>query len=233
MTLSLLALISISSAAEVDLRGSWALQITTIVAAKVPVIGDIRSTTYTRVLIDLEEAEGQWTARHRVCETKTGGKIVKTVIPPEYIAAIPTRTYPVSVKQKDGKTTFDADTVPFTIGYDPAMCTQPPEDPSAACVVDSDNDGHPGVTVRVRPPFFAWNEIYLAQAAHTLLHGSAVSADEISGGVESRHAISKVLGATRSIFNRSPTSRVLQDECSFKMTRLPPGSTCAGIDWND
>lgn len=226
--LLLLAILHVAQAAP-DLTGSWGLEMQTTVAAKLPVIGDLRTTSTTRILIQLTPDGDQWTAHHEVCQTQTNSKIVKTEIPDTYIAAIPKKTYPVNVDSRAGVDHFALDMRPFFMGFDPATCGSPPEDPDSPCLVDADSDGHPGVTIRVRPPLFSWMEVYVAQTSRTLLDGVVVNGSEIAGTVEVRDATTTVLGATRSMFAHSPKTRILQDESAFVMKRIKVDATCADV----
>jgi len=229
VTLAMLISMSVGLAGEPDLAGSWALKTTSVVAAKVPVIGQLKSSSWSWMLIELERDGDGWRAHHRVCESKTSGKVVKTVIPPEFVAAIPPKSYPVEIAEVDGKTTYVADTLPFTLGFDPAVCARPPETTESSCLIDVDGDGHPGVTIHVRPPLFPWIEIYLSQMSHLKMSGWVVNEDLIAGSIAVEDALTGVVGASRSMFARSPTTTVLNDESTFSMRRLPAGATCADV----
>ena len=44
-----------------------------------------------------------------------------------------------------------------------------------------------------------------------------------------RELTTHVIGASNSLFARSPTAEIVQDETRFVMTRLGEGATCADV----
>lgn len=216
-----------------DLTGTWGLEIDSVSATKVPVVGELKSTTRTFVLLELsrdQAAEDQvvFEQQHRVCAAEAKGGLVKTRVPKGYVAAVALKNYPAVLRPDGDGWSYDADTRLFSIGYDRA-CGQVPSDPADACVQDPDGDGKPGVTVHAKAPAFPWVEVYVAQQAHPVLKGRVVDGDSVAGGMALKAQTTHVLGASNSLFASSPSVRPLSEESTFRMERLAQGAGCAEV----
>lgn len=226
ITLALSLLPSAGASSLPDISGPWALEIAAVNAAKVPVIGSVKSTSRTWILIDImQDARGQ-VQDHRVCAAEVSGGLVKTRIPAGFVQAIAPKRYPIELGL-DGR--YTADTLAYQMGFDTSCSKDPPTQADDPCVLDADGDGHPGGTIHAKAPAFPWVEVYVAQQVHPLLDGRVVSVDRIEGGVVLAEMNTQVLGASNRLFASSPTVRPLSEESTFQMARLSEGAGCAQV----
>lgn len=165
---------------------------------------------------------------HVVCGGVVGGGLVKTKLPPAYLSSVPAKSYAVTTHATGAELRFQADLGTYRAGFDPTCATVPTEatDP---CVTDWDGDGAPGATIQVKIPMYAWTDVYVCQQNHILLDGVATSADRVEGGLEILDLQNSVIGATRSLFARSPSSTVVQSASTFTMARLATDAGCEQV----
>lgn len=222
-----------SEATAPALSGAWGLEIAAVSAARVPVLGDLKSTSRTWILLELRDAGGPAAGstldqRHRVCAAEVRGGLVRTRIPRAYVDAIVPKHYPAIVQQDGQGWLYDADTRPYQVGVR-ADCAAVPTQADDPCVEDTDSDGKPGATVHAKAPAFPWVEVYVAQRAHPVLSGRVVDVDHVEGAVAFRALQTEVLGASNRLFASSPTVRPLDQESRFRMERLSGSGDCQEV----
>ncbi len=220
-------LMALAGAQELpDMSGSWLLEYRVVTKNRIAIVGDIRSRSSNYVLVELERTDKGWTQGHRVCGAEVNGAVVRSELPAAYLEHVPVKRYPVDLRADAGKVRLTADFGPFVTGYDPERCSAPPEVPDSPCVIDWDEDGNPGATVKVKVPLFRWTDVYLAQRNHLGLDGTVSSRDRVDGRVVVHSMATKVLGAANKLFARSPTAALVPDESHFAMKRLAADATC-------
>lgn len=211
-----------------DLAGTWRLEVVLASTAKVPVVGDVEGASVSVLEVTIARDGDGWTQRQEVCgvRVKGGGKVARTTLPEAFVRSIPPRTYPAAIDARDGRWHYRADTGLEAVGWDPSAARFP-ERPGAAGVVDSDGDGDPGATIRMRVLGLGTEEMYIAQRAHTVLDGWVVDPDRIEGRVNVLALDQTTLGASHPLLDRP--SGIQPDEASsrFTLTRVPPGTACA------
>jgi hypothetical protein len=230
MTLAL-ALLPFATAAPPeapDLEGTWALHMVVTTANDLPIVGALKSHSNTYVRTRLHRSADGWVQDHTVCGANVGGGLVRTRIPPSYTARVPTKTYPVQLLSREETFAYRADIGVFGVGWDP-RCTYVPTEAGDPCEVDFESDGNPGATIEVKVPMFEWAEVYVAQRNHLKLDGNVVSNERIEGDIEILEIVNHVLGASKSMFARSPKSAPVAGESHFVMTRLAEDADCEAV----
>ena len=193
---------------------------------RVPVIGRITTSSEAWALARVEDNGDGLSQEQRLCGGLVRAGAVKSQLPPEYIASVPSKSYDVRLLEDGDQLMFEADTGKFWSGHDPS-CAHLPVDPDDPCVLDSDKDGRPGATVKVKAPLFKWVDVYVAQRTHLVLSGRVTSADRVEGLAEMWQMDTHVLAATNRLFARNPKVWIVPEESRFTMVRVADGATCA------
>jgi len=214
-----------------DLQGSWALEMVGRSAAKVAVLGEVESTARTGVLVQLDRQEdGSWVQIHTPCGSRiTGGGLVTTRIPSAYFHKVPTKVLAPQITEDGDALRYAVDLGRFIAGWDPTRCSAVPTEVDDPCVLDWDEDGKPAVTIQVKIRPFSWVDVYVAQQTHPALDGHMLGPDRVEGRLRVTEVDNQVLGASNRLFATSPTSRMLDDQCTFSMTRVAATATCAEV----
>ncbi|MFT7520314.1 MAG: hypothetical protein ACI9MC_002459, partial [Kiritimatiellia bacterium] len=133
-----------------DLQGLWAAHFELATATKVPIIGDLVSHTHQWALLDARAVDGGADVLQTVCSVQILNPAMTSEVPDAWVRSIPPRTWRATVLPAGlGVFTLYADLGVAITGYDPEVGPLPitASDPAT---VDQDDDGHPGVTLRVR-----------------------------------------------------------------------------------
>ena len=212
-----------------DLTGTWALEMAVVSAARVPVVGDVKSTSRTWILITVApDGLGGLVQDHRVCAAEVKGGVVHTRLPARFIAAIPPKRYAVQLAPHGDGWSFAADTGTYAMGYDTACSATVPVEQSDPCVRDPDRDGLPGATIQAKAPAFPWVDVYIAQRMHPLLEGAVISVDRVEGAILLATMETRVLGASNRLFASSPQVTPMAGQSRFRMDRLAD-SSCSAV----
>lgn len=216
-------------AAPPDLAGTWRLEVTLASTVDLPVVGVARGASVSVLAVTLAPtAEGGWTQRQEVCSVrvKGGGAVVRTSVPEAFLRALRPRAYAATVTEAGGAFRYRADTGVEIVGWDPSMASSLPraaDDPGAA---DTDGDGAPGATLRLKVAGLGAQRIFVAQRAHTVLEGWVVTRDRIEGRVEVLALEQATLGASHPLLVRDTVLHADERHSAFTMTRTPEGRAC-------
>jgi hypothetical protein len=208
--------------------GPWALEMRVVSAADVPVIGEVRSTTVTRGLLEGVAGLGGEAQRYTVCDVALAGQRgrIRSTLPEAFIRALPVRD--VLARFEDGRYRADLGVVP--LGFDLAASGGAlPRSAGDPAVLDFEGDGAPGFTVLVDMPLFPTVAIHLVQVTASVLEGEQVDGDRVAGRPRVSRLEQRVLGASLPAFARSPRIRPVDGAGSFELRRLPEGSTCREV----
>jgi hypothetical protein len=213
-----------ASAAEVDLSGTWRLDLVVATRAHLPVLGDIHSASRNVLLVTITRDGDGWIQRQKVCAARVEGEsgLARTLIPQAFVDSLPPRSYPVTLEGDR----YVADPGPESVGF---RGTALPTSAKDATVVDQDHDGAPGVSVRVDVPMFGGADVWVAQRGHSVLDGRVVGPDRIEGEVDVRQLQQVTLGASNRLFAHSVHAIPDPAASRFTLTRLPDGATCADL----
>ncbi len=211
-----------------DISGTWGIELTLVSASRVPVLGEMDSTTITYGRLRGEQGVDGWTQRYEVCDVDLldRGSIVTSSIPDAFVAALPARTVrPRSAAADDGWR-FSMDLGSTHMGYDPDISARPPTSASDAAITDPDGDGAPGATVLVSIPLFSEVEIHITQGTTLSIDGAGLDPDTIRGQAHVSYLEQNVVGASNRLFARSPSIQPVNELSTFTMVRLPDDASC-------
>ena len=215
-----------------DVRGAWAQEQLTTSVSKIPIVGEVTSTTRALLLLQIEQRGAQLTVHERICDveiTSTASR-VRTIVPRAFQRASSGVTRPARLVRQGGQVHLVQPPKLQVLG---ARLSKPrhealPTEPDDPRVVDGDGDGEPGLTVLVRGVIDG--EIYVAQRGWNELLG-VVEPGRIDGTV--RWATEQVvLGASRMLLDSSPNSHPHPSpkRHTFRTRALGKGvATCAQV----
>jgi hypothetical protein len=218
--------------AAIDLSGTWAQRWTQTAVSRVPVVGRVRTTTETLLLLTIEQHGDALSIDQQVCaiDVSSGSGVVRTIIPDAFVDALPTSA--VEARLDLGGTTagirdwqsVDVVGAALTDASNDAL----PTDANDVRVLDPDADGHPGMTVLVRG--MVDGEVYVVQRGQSELRTSYVSSERIEGVVDWT-AEQVVLGASARVLRNSPPTEPDPDPARnrFVTVRLDAGATCSTV----
>ncbi len=215
----MLWLTSAAFAAELA-SGSYALSIRVSTVANAPWLPTIRSTSTSRVLVELEEADGQWSQTAKVCRVDIdAGRLARLEIPDAFVAALAIRYSTPIIADGHYRVDLGLDRVGFIGDTLPTRADQ---------AGDWDGDGFPAATVRVRFGGIGGGQLFIAQAAWFVLDG-IVTERGATGKLEVLRFEQRTLGgnpgwlATETTLSADPT------RSSFNLEPLVAGAGCADV----
>ncbi len=211
-----------------DLAGSWSMELSVATKVVLPVIGGLANWTNSNLIVEIRREGDQWVQSHRTCSVVMGSSpaLARTVVPTAFIAALPVRSYPLSLSFDGDHWVSFADPSPLAVGFDPRLGPMPTSLESPA-IVDFDGDGQPGASVDVEVPMVSLKgQVWVVQNGHTLFRGESVSSQEISGRAVVLRLDQYTLGATHPLLVSNPRIVVVPEKSRFVMRRLPAGSGC-------
>jgi len=217
------------AASEEDLVGTWRLEMHTVTGASIPVIGTTRTQNHSLNLMHTwREGEG-WRGEHVACsvQVETGIKLARTTLPPAFVEAVPLVRYPFVVEEKGGRRHVAMDLPGTDLGFDPQLSGgRVPQDRDDAGVADTDMDGHPGVTVHLEAPLFGLIKNYIVQHTVSIMRGEERAPGLIEGDLTMTEFQQRTIGASNMLFRGNPRIRPIDGVATFRMVRVPEGSTC-------
>lgn len=221
------------TAPALDLTGTWKLTLRVANRAAIPLLGDTTVWSVSTYLATVRWDGEQFIQHHVVCdiETRSTRRIAEHVLPLAYVRAMPEKTYPLGLTPDGDTLGFHADLALIHIGYDPLATggSLPVEDQDNGLIEDWDGDGHPGATVRLKVPVLGVVEVYMVQRMHALIAGVVSSPDLIYGQLALPIVEQRIVGASNVLMRGNPRVEPDPDNSSFRMVRLPQGTTCAEL----
>jgi len=213
-----------------DLTGTFGLAQVAVAAAKIPVLGDVKSATLTWSLLTITRDDAGLHQRQEVCAFEILGRnlFAKTRVPPGYTKMLPIRVTEPGLRWDGAAWRWDVDMGLLPVGYDPKLGPFPTTatDPGVA---DTDKDGHPGATVLIDVAIFGTVEVYASQATRVSMHGTVQDADHVAGALSVDAVDQLVIDASNRIFVQNPRVHAVQEGSTFRMARVPAGTTCDGV----
>lgn len=219
-----------AAAEPTDLTGTWAQRQITVSNVDVPVVGTTRTPTVSLLLVEATPADapGAFDLHLTTCGITMGSDAdpARTVVPDAFVSALP-EVDRRAVIGDDGTYTVD-----WLTQVHGARLTDPENDalPTSADdprVVDQDEDGRPGLTVRVTG--LVDGEVYVAQRGRDRMVGRL--ADGRVDGLVEWTSEQAVLDAEVELLRTPVPSRPEADPAAhvFGLRRLPAGATCADV----
>jgi hypothetical protein len=212
-------------AAAGDLEGTWRLDMSVRGVTRLPVVKDSLTDTVTVGLVVVRREGERLVHTQRVCavDIRDSSPLAKTTLPLALLASLPDTVVDASLV--GGR--YSVDLGVSHLGYDPARTGGAlPAGPSDPAILDTERDGRPGATVRVKVTGIGEYGIEVVQRSRALLDGT-FDGEAVRGGVRTVEFEQRVLGADHPLL-RSPPQVEHDDAAStFSLTRLPDGATCA------
>ena len=186
------------SEVALDLSGVWAMVQITSEIAKIPIVGNRTRTTTTYLRLIIEQTGDALSILETNCGTNIddGTVMVSTTIPDAFLRSLGVTeraAHLESVSEADPSTGNPSPerriVFPWSTQVLGARLEDPendalPTDAADPRVFDQDNDGHPGMTVRVEIMGLIGGEVYVVQRNRNRLIGTVVSPGFIQGTIE-------------------------------------------------
>jgi hypothetical protein len=183
---------------DFDLSGVWAMVQITSEIVQIPIVGERTRTTTTHLRLIIERSDDAFSVLETHCATSIddGTMMVDTTIPDAFLRSLgvterAARLELVSeIEQSTGNLSPERRVVfPWSTQVLGARLKDPekevlPTDVADPRVFDQDNDGHPGMTVRVEIMGLISGEVYVVQRNRNRLVGTVVSPGFIQGTIE-------------------------------------------------
>lgn len=209
--------------------GTYRLEMIMASITRIPFFGSSISASKSVSLVEIRQNGAGLTQSHRVCDFRVleDSKFIKMIFPEKFIAALAKHIYPIHLGQDEHGWAYRADLGVERIGYrahgaEDKLPTKI-DDPA---VVDWDNDGHPGATLKITIPLLPAGELYVVQRGQSILTGRVVRPGTVEGGIEVRHFEQKVLDAWPGFLARSPEIEPRPQESRFTLSLVAADSTC-------
>mgnify|MGYP001112701627 CR=1 FL=1 len=183
---------------HLDLSGVWAMIQITSEIARIPIFGNRTRTTTTHLRLIIEQRDDALSVLETNCGTNIddGTVMVNTTIPDAFLRSL-------GVTERAARLELVSETDPATgtpslerrivFPWNAQVLGARLEDPENEAlpmdaadprVFDQDNDGHPGMTVRVEIMGLIGGEVYVVQRNRNRLIGTVISPGFIRGTIE-------------------------------------------------
>lgn len=213
------------------IEGVWAQKLVYGAINDIPAVGQTNGTTTTIQRVELQRSGTALTMMTEPCaiEIDDGTTVINTIVPDAFLHSL-------GVTDRAGHLQFDAGRWQFVqdrklqlrgVHLDQPETDALPTEASDPRVWDQDQDGNPGVTVRISG--LTDGEVYLVQRDFHSLDG-VVDVDRIDGLVDwSTEQV--VLGSDNPILNMQTQSATDPDASAsyFLSTRVEASSDCSSI----
>ena len=238
----------ISAPAGLDLSGVWAMVQITSEIVQIPIVGERTRTTATYLRLTIDQSGANLVVLETHCATSIddGTIMVQTTIPDAFLRSLGVTERAARLElASDVNQPTDAHSsnprivFPWTTQALGARLKDPeseplPTDVDDLRVFDQDNDGHPGMTVRVEIMGLITGEVYVVQRNRNRLVGTVVSPGFIQGTIE-WETEQVVLGASSSFLESEGQGIPDSDPKRnfFLAKRIGPMLDCADIQQMD
>ena len=215
-----------------DLQGTWAQRQITHTITAVPLVGDIRSTTTSLLLLKVSQQGPVLTLTEHLChvDIRSESDKLRTIIPQRFLHALSGTTRKVTLVRKGDSWTYTQHPKFVVQG---AMLKNPredalPQNEDDPRITDPDGDGKPGLTVLLRG--IIDGEAYVVQRGWNKLVGRVVGDGRIQGTMAWAMEQS-VVDASSLFLDSSPKTRPEKgaDKHTFDMVKIPQGMSCSAL----
>lgn len=210
-----------------DLSGTWAEVQVTAVKVELPVLGEQRSKTMATLLLRVRQEGTRLVITEEVCELETVGstKAIKTSYPPAFLRALSGLVREAELRRDSAWSYLEAGTL-RTAGASVEVNAPLPTQADDPRVLDSDGDGHPGLTVEISG--LIEGQVYVVQRGRSQLQANLHATDRLEGPLKFSSE-EQVIGASHELLTKKPPTRPDPDESFFRRRRVPANATCAEV----
>jgi len=179
---------SMAATAPPDLSGSWAMVQVTSDYVEYPFAGRRKRTTYLMLRLEIDQSGTSLLIRETHCSAYVddGTDFVATEIPGAFLRSIGEVERTASLHRDGSGWRF---VYPWGVTVHGAVLEDPARDPLPTDaedprVFDQDEDGKPGITVRVTILGLGGGEVYAVQRLTKHLEGPVISEDRLEGLID-------------------------------------------------
>ena len=198
----------------------YLLEMKVVTSARIPFAGNRDVVTRSLARVRFFKNGDTWIQEQTPCAVEVEGGRVS--FPEAFVANLPTRRKPVSLAE--GKYRFDPG--PAFVGI-PVGTKVLPTKKNDPMVLDHDGDGHPGATIQLSVPVFGTVELYLVQASHSVLKGTATE-EGFAGEIEVIRLEQSTLAASVGVFAVSPKVELVDGASTWSI--LPDTEGRCSVD---
>ena len=236
------------TAAGSDLSGVWAMVQITSETVRIPIVGERTRTTTTHLRLVIERNNSGFSVLETHCAASIddGTMMVETTIPDAFQRALGVTERAAHLVPSSGvdqptddhafapRIVFPWNTQLLGVRLDDPENDALPSDATDPRVFDQDNDGHPGMTVRLEIMGLISGEVYVVQRNRNRLVGTVVSAGFLRGTIE-WETDQVILGASSPFLASGGQGSPDPDpERNFFLAkRIDPALDCADIQQLD
>jgi hypothetical protein len=215
-----------------NLDGRWAQLLVTTTVSRIPMLGEVRSVTAALLLMEIDQSGQNLSIHRQLCalDVDSGTSVVRTEVPDAFVDAIRDTTESATLVHTTRGPSLNGWRAQELVGLTGVNFTEPlPTDFSDTRYVDSDGDGNPGLTIRVRG--LVSGEVYVASRGITELRPTSMTGELMSGEVDWT-AEQVVLGASNRFLRgdgADPDPEPGYRGNYFRARRVAADSTCGSI----
>jgi hypothetical protein len=220
------------SKAVPDVDGWWAQKMVLTAVSDPPFVGEVTNETINYLLVRVDQQGRDLTLYNQVCDVDIDSSFtkVRTIIPDAFAEALPDSQRSGELVRRDGRWRVQVDRLLSVVG---AQLREPtserlPTSTDDPRVVDADEDGNPGLTVKIRG--MVNGELYVVQRGWDTYSGLVASRERIRGDV--RWSTEQTVLGSNNMFLRSqpPTEpHDNPDRSFFEMIRLDGTPSCDDV----
>ena len=220
--------VSLADEIATDVVGSYVLQKQTVTVQKAPFLGDQTVTTTTIGIGEIARVGDGFTFSEQPCHAETAGTLFVGTVVPDAVPRANPRTTGDLVFSKDGnELVFERKETASVVGAelrDP-LVDRLPTSATDDRVRDSDNDGHPGVTVTIQG--LVSGDVYVVQRTRALFRGTHDVEGHFSGSVLDR-SDQAIVGATNdTLADPVPSTPITDPEKNpLELLHVPTPVSC-------
>ena len=198
-----------------------------------PVVGRVIFTTRALALVDVHQVGTRLRLRRRLCQmrVRSDSETLRMAVPQAFVRGIGVDLRDAELTHQEGAWWLQSPrhTALRGMGADSAIDEALPVDPADARVVDADEDGKPGLTLRLDG--LIKGEIYVVQRDWSRFQGRLSASDWIRGRVQWGFE-RQVLDASNPLLTQSPEMAPAPDAAAhtFRMRRLSGAWTCPRLN---
>lgn len=216
-----------------SIAGRWAQRMVMTSQSNPPVIGKVTSKTITHLVVEARQNGDRVELKAETCDITMANNvdIVDTVVPDAFVRAIPTSRRTGRLVRTDGDVRLEIDRSWTVFGANLRQTESEtlPQSDTDHRVVDTDDDGHPGITIRVSG--LVSGKLYLVQRAWDRYSGRMTDEGHFTGTVD-WHVEQSVLGSNSIFLGSSPAAEPHPDDqkSHFTMVRIPDDASCQWLN---
>jgi hypothetical protein len=220
-------LLAASLSAQALEPGRYGMRLTAATIAELPFLGKTKGSSTSWLLVEIESTPSGLVQSHRTCAVRMGGAGGGRVeVPDAFLHHLGQPRYGLQV----GQNSYVADLGPSAVGWDPALAEAVPQTVDDPGVIDWDEDGQPGATIKLRLPFFGKIDLFVAQHAHMVLTAHLPASGPVEGTVSFKAFDQRTIGGTHPRFAASPPMQPDAPASSFALAPVPADTTCGTLE---